>query len=346
LGTKKVLIIGGGTAGMTGALDLAARGVEVFLVDRAGNIGGRAAEYCCKATGACNHCSVCLVLQQRERVIREPMIQVFCSASINEILKIDNVFKVSITAPGKDMVLECQAVIAATGFDPYDLDRRREFAYGVEKNVISGLDLELALRKKGSMIAAFGPDINKIGFVQCVGSRDLTIGNGYCSSVCCMYAARLARLIRSELPDALLNIFYMDFQGFGKGFADFDRGLRGSDRVNFIRAIPSKIYGFPYDHLTVRYADSLSGRALEDKYDLIVLSLAITPSAGNKDLAQKLGIGLNEYGFLAVSSDRESLFTSQPGIFLAGVCQGPKDIPQTIGHATAAAGEAYRFLDV
>jgi heterodisulfide reductase subunit A len=344
LGRKKVLIIGGGTAGMTGALDLAARGVGIFLVEKAGDIGGRAAGYCCKATDECNRCAACLVLQQRERVIREPLIQVFCNASIKEFSKNGNLFKVSVAIGGQDIVLECQAVIVATGFDPYNLDRRSEFAYGLEKKVISGLDLEMALREKGSLTAAFGPDINKIGFVQCVGSRDLSIGNGYCSRVCCMYAARLAKLIRSELPDALLNIFYMDFQSFGKGFADFDKELRESDQVKFIRAIPSKIYGFPYDRLTVRYVDSLSGRSLEDKYDLVVLSLAITPSAGSSELAQKLGIGLDDYGFLAGTSERESMVTSQPGIFLAGVCQGPKDIPQTIGHARAAAGKAYRFL--
>ena len=232
----------------------------------------------------------------------------------------------------------------ATGFDPYDLGRRSEFDYGLEPKVVSGLDLERALKEKGSLTAAFGPGISKIGFVQCVGSRDLSIGNGYCSRVCCMYAAKLAKLIRSELPDVELDIFYMDFQSFGKGFADFDKELRESDKVRFIRAIPSKIYGFPYDRLTVRYTDSLSAKSLEDKYDLIVLSLAITPSAGSSDLAQKLGLGLDDYGFLAGTSEEESMVTSQPGIFLAGVCQGPKDIPQTIGHARAAAGKACRYF--
>ena len=168
-------------------------------------------------------------------------------------------FKATIASGDQDMALECQAVIVATGFDPYNLSRRSEFAYGLEKNVVSGLDLEKALKEKGSLTAAFGP-VNKIGFIQCVGSRDLSIGNGYCSRVCCMYAAKLAKLIRSELPEVELDIFYMDFQSFGKGFADFDKELRESDKVKFVRAIPSKIYGFPYDRLTVRYTDSLSGQ--------------------------------------------------------------------------------------
>jgi heterodisulfide reductase subunit A len=338
---KKALVIGAGAAGMASALDLAARGVEVFLVEKEADIGGRAAEYCCKATDECNRCSACLVLQQKNKVAQEPLIQVLCNASVKEFSKNKGGFKVTVASDGKDVALECQTVIVATGFDPYNLGRRSEFAYGLEKNVISGLDLETALKEKGSLTAAFGPGINKIGFVQCVGSRDLSIGNGYCSRVCCMYAARLARLIRSEL-----DIFYMDFQSFGKNFADYDNDLRESDKVKFVRAIPSKIYGFPYDRLTVRYTDSLSGKSLEDKYDLIVLSLAITPSAGSSELAQKLGLGLDDYGFLAGRSGEESMITGQPGIFLAGVCQGPKDIPQTIGHARAAAGKACGYLEV
>ncbi len=343
---KKVMVIGGGAAGMTSALDLAAQGAEVFLIEKAADIGGRAASYCCKATDECNRCAACLVLQQKDRVVRESLIQVFNNATIKEFSRNGKDFEATVASNNQDVALECQAVIVATGFDPYDLGRRREFDYGLEPNVISGLDLERALKEKGSLTAAFGPGISKIGFVQCVGSRDLSIGNGYCSRVCCMYAAKLAKLIRSELPDVELDIFYMDFQSFGKGFADFDKELRESDKVRFIRAIPSKVYGFPYDRLTVRYTDSLSAQSLEDKYDLIVLSLAITPSAGSSDLAQKLGLGLDDYGFLAGTSESESIVTSQPGIFLAGVCQGPKDIPQTIGHARAAAGKACRYIEV
>jgi heterodisulfide reductase subunit A len=343
---KKALVIGAGAAGMTSALDLAARGVDVFLVEKAADIGGRAAEYCCKATDECNRCAACLVLQQKDKVAQEPLIQVFRNASVKEFSKNKDGFKATVASDGQDVALECQAVIVATGFDPYNLGRRSEFSYGLEKKVLSGLDLERALKEKGSLTAAFGPGINKIGFVQCVGSRDLSIGNGYCSRVCCMYAAKLAKLIRSELPEVELDIFYMDFQSFGKGFADFDKDLRESDKVKFVRSIPSKIYGFPYDYLTVRYTDTLSGKTLEDKYDLIVLSLAITPSASSSELAQKLGLGLDDYGFLAGDSGEESMVTGQPGIFLAGVCQGPKDIPQTIGHAKAAAGKACGFLEI
>lgn len=157
-----------------------------------------------------------------------------------------------------------------------------------------------------------------------------------------MYAGKLAKLIRQDLPDVEIDIFYMDFQSFGKGFSAFKETLEKTDQVKLIRGIPSKIYGFPYDRLTVRYANSSDGKQIEDKYDLIVLSVAITPTKGSQDIAEQLGIDLDDYGFMAGNGN--SVQTSKQGVFIAGVCQGPKDIPQTVGHAKAAAGEAYRFL--
>ncbi|MDH7576350.1 MAG: FAD-dependent oxidoreductase [Bacillota bacterium] len=341
---EKVLVIGGGTAGMTSALELAERGVEVFLIEKEKEIGGKAADYCCKATEKCNRCAACLVLQQKDKVSQEPLVHVLTSARVTEVKRNGKGFKAAVTRGEDVLALEAQAVIVATGFDPYDLKRRSEFAYGLEGNVISGLELEKALKEKGSFAAAFGSGIKKIGFIQCVGSRDLSIGNGYCSRVCCMYAAKLAKIIRNELPEVEIDIFYMDFQSFGKGFSIFNQELRETDKVRFIRAIPSKIYGFPYDRLTVRYTDSMVGKPCEDKYDLIVLSLAITPSESSQQLAQQLGLNLDNYGFMAGCSDEETVVTNQPGVFLAGVCQGPKDIPQTIGHARAAAGMVFQYL--
>lgn len=332
---KRVLVIGGGTAGMTSALEMAERGVEVILIEKENDIGGRAATYCCKATDECNRCAACLVLQQKDKVFQEPNIQVFTNARVTDIGKNGRGFKASVASNDETVALEAGAVILATGFDPYDLGKRSEFAYGLEENVTTGLELEKAIKEKGSIAAAYGPDIKRVGFIQCVGSRDLSIGNGYCSRVCCMYAAKLAKVIRNELPDAEIDIFYMDYQSFGKGFSTFKETLQETDKIRLIRGIPSKIYGFPYDRLTVRYADSQVGKQCEEKYDLIVLSLAITPAEESRELAEQLKVGLDSYGFMTEGCE---------GVFLAGVCEGPKDIPQTIGHARAAAGAAYRYL--
>lgn len=339
---KTVLVIGGGTAGMTSALEMAERDVEVILIEKEAEIGGRAAEYCCKATVECNRCAACLVLQQKDKVMQEPKIRVYTNARVKEIGKNGDGFKATIVNGKENLSVDAQAVILATGFDPYDLSMRNEFAYGREKNVVTGLELEKAIKEKGSISAAYGDNIKKIGFIQCVGSRDLSIENGYCSRVCCMYAAKLAKVIRNEVPDAEIDIFYMDFQSFGRGYGIFKETLQENDKVKLVRGIPAKIYGFPYDRLTVRYAESFTGKQCEDKYDLIVLSLAITPTKETEELVNELNIDIDDYGFLAGTDS--SVKTNQAGVFLAGVCEGPKDIPQTIGHAKAAAGEVYRYL--
>lgn len=342
---QRVLVIGGGVAGMTSALDLAGRGIEVHLVEKSGQIGGQAASYCCKATDKCQKCAACLTLQAKTEVSETPLIKVRTSCQVTGVRGSAGNFTVTLTgADGTEETVVVQAIIVATGFKPYQAERKSEFGYGVHRNVITGYDLEKALQEKGSIKAAFG-DVQKIGFVQCVGSRDLQAdGHPYCSRVCCMYSSRLAKLIRAELPEAELNIFYMDYQSFGKGFRVFKEELLNSDKVGLIRGIPSKVYSLPYDRLTVRYSDSLAGSTAEEKYDLLVLAAAITPGSDSSRLAEILGIEQDEYGFLAARSGPETVETAVAGVYLAGTCQGPKDIPQTIGHARAAAGAVLAFL--
>lgn len=340
---QKVLVLGGGVAGMTSALEAAAKGLEVCLVEKASDIGGWAYTYCCKATDICAKCSACLVPQAKMHVEKNPRITLFCDSEITGISGEPGNYRITLkTGQDRSIDLEAGAIIVATGFTPFDPALKGEFAYDREKNVITGLELEQALRDKGSLVAAFGK-VRSIGFVQCVGSRDLALGNNYCSKVCCMYAAKLARVIRSELPEAELTIFYMDFQTFGKGFDEFYRSAREDDKIQFVRGIPAKVFGFPYDRLTVRYANSMTGEAIEDKFDLIVLSAAITPGEDTQKTASMLNIETDEHGFFKVST-LDPVGTRQPGVFIAGTCQSPKDIPQSTEQGKAAAGAAIRFL--
>ena len=341
---QKVLVLGGGIAGMTAALEAAAGGIPVYLVEKAAEIGGWAYKYCCKATDKCAKCSACLVPQAKIKLERNPLITVFGGSQIVGVSGRPGNYYVKIAdGDGQITDLEVGAVIIATGFKPFDVARKGEFAYGREKNVITGLELEQALREKGSLVTAFGK-ARSIGFIQCVGSRDLALGKNYCSKVCCMYASKLARLIRTELPEAEITIFYMDFQTFGLGFDEFLKAAKEDDKINFVRGIPAKIFGFPYDRLTVRYANSMTAEAIEDKFDLIVLSAAITPGDETGKLADMLEIDIDEHGFFKVSI-LNPVGTKQPGVFVAGTCQSPKDIPQSTEQARAAASAAIRFLE-
>lgn len=339
----KVLVIGGGAAGMAAALEAAANGLHVYIVEKGAGLGGWACNYCCKATDKCAKCSACLLPQAKLQVEKNPLITVFYNSTVDGLNGQAPNYKIRIKdSSGAVNEAEAGAIIVAIGFKPFDASRKGEFAYGREKNVITGLELEKAIREKGSLAAAFGR-LNSIGFIQCVGSRDLAEGNNYCSRVCCMYAAKLARLIRSEDQDIEVAIFYMDFQTFGKGFVEFMDSARDDDKIQFIRGIPAKIFGFPYDRLTVRYANSLTGEAIEDKLDLVVLSSAITPAEDTCKLSGILNIETDEHGFFKTSL-LDSVGTRQQAVFVAGTCQSPKDIPASIEQAKAAVSSAIRFL--
>ncbi|WP_418790332.1 CoB--CoM heterodisulfide reductase iron-sulfur subunit A family protein [Phosphitispora sp. TUW77] len=340
---QRVLVIGGGVAGMTSALEAAANGIEVYLVEKAADIGGWAYTYCCKATENCAKCSACLVPQAKMNVEKNPLITVFRGSEIIGVSGQSGAYNVKVKIGNeKPADIEVGAIIIATGFKPFNAALKGEFGYDRETNVITALELEQAMREKGSLAAAYG-NAKRIGFIQCVGSRDLALGNNYCSKVCCMYASKLARLIRSELPDAELTIFYMDFQTFGLGFDEFYRSAKEDDKIQFVRGIPAKIFGFPYERLTVRYANSITGQAIEDKFDLIVLAAAITPGEDTQTLASMLGVETDEHGFFK-NTVLEPVETKQSGVFIAGACQSPKDIPQSMEQAKAAAGAAVKFL--
>ncbi|HWI54675.1 MAG TPA: CoB--CoM heterodisulfide reductase iron-sulfur subunit A family protein, partial [Desulfobacteria bacterium] len=318
-------------------------GFHVYLVEKGAALGGWACTYCCKAADKCAKCSACLVPQAKLQVEQTPLITVLCDSEIDGLTGNAPDYKVQIkNNSGVVTEVEVGAIIATIGFKPFDASQKGEFAYGREKNVITGLELEKAIREKGSVAAAFGR-LNSIGFIQCVGSRDLAVGNNYCSRVCCMYASKLARLIRSEAPEIELTIFYMDFQTFGKGFEEFMASARDDDKIQFIRGIPAKIFGFPYDRLTVRYANSLTGEAIEDKFDLIVLSSAITPAEDTGRLAGILDIETDEHGFFKTGV-LDPVETKKQGVFVAGACQSPKDIPASMEQAKAAVSCAIRFL--
>ncbi len=339
----KVLVIGGGASGIAAALEAAANQFHVYLIEKNAGLGGWAFNYCCKATNKCAKCSACLIPQAKLQVEKNPLITILCNSTIEGFTGSAPDYKVKIKDnSGTVTEIEVGAIIVTIGFKPFDVSRKGEFAYDREKNVITGLELEKAIREKGSVEAAFGK-LSSIGFIQCVGSRDMAEGNNYCSKVCCMYTSKLARMIRAEAPDLELVIFYMDLQTFGQGFKEFIESAREDDKIQFIRGIPAKIFGFPYDRLTVRYANSLTGEAIEDKFDLIVLSSAITPAEDSSRISRLLNIDIDEHGFFKTGV-LDPVETKQPGIFVAGACQSPKDIPGSIEQAKTAVSSAVKYL--
>ena len=244
--------------------------------------------------------------------------------------------------------LNVGAILLTPGFEEFDPALRGEFGHGRYSNVMSNVQFERLLSAAGPTSGdvtrpSDGKHPKRIAFIQCVGSRDTARGNGYCSSICCMAAAKEAMVAIEHVPGLDVSVFCMDVRAFGKEFDQYVNRARDEQNVKFIRAIPSRLVEMPDTHnLRIRYFDD-KGEEQRPEFDLVVLSAGLRPNAGVKELAQRLGLELDQFGFCR--TDRMTPVTSsRPGIFVAGAFQEPKDIPESVAQATGAAACAMEGL--
>jgi heterodisulfide reductase subunit A len=236
------------------------------------------------------------------------------------------------------------AVILGPGFEAYDPRPAQVWGYGIMPNVITALQLERYLSASGPteghlVRPSDGKPVTKVAFLQCIGSRDENLcGNGYCSSVCCMYAIKEAVIAKDHVPGLATTIFYMDMRTHGKDFDKYLERARDESNVRFVRC---RVNGVepqgPNGDLRIHYINE-KGRQVEEYYDMVVLSVGLQTPKHVLDLAETTGIQLTADKF-AATSDFAPVQTSQAGIFTCGAFAGPKDIPQSVveGSPPAAA---------
>lgn len=239
---------------------------------------------------------------------------------------------------------EFGAIVVATGYDLIDRGLYGEYGYGKIADVIDGLQFERMLSASGPtggklIKPSTGEAPRTIVFVQCVGSRDESKGMPYCSRICCMYTAKHAMMFKHKVPDGKAYVFYIDVRAGGKGYEEFVTRAVDEDRVVYLRGRVSRMYE-KNGTIFVKGSDTISAQQVEIRADLVVLATAVTASAGVRNLARKLRIGFDRYGFLTEAHPKmRPVETNMPGVFLAGACQGPKDIPDAVSQASAAASK-------
>ncbi len=246
---------------------------------------------------------------------------------------------VDLQGPVKEVQLEASSAILACGFKAFDPSEKPRFGYGRVAGVMTGLELESLLRADSFDAGEADKAIRSVAFVQCVGSRDPKIGHNYCSRVCCGYALRLARLLRRRFPGIDPAMFYMDIQTFDR---DFERRLEAArQEVRLIRAIPKEVRTGPDGKPEVTYQGPNEERIVES-FDLVVLSVGISPDPTSGSLSELLRVNTNQDGFLGQDGERVS--TDSTGVFVAGAVQGPKSIEESVSHAIRTAGEVASYL--
>ncbi|MCY1721106.1 CoB--CoM heterodisulfide reductase iron-sulfur subunit A family protein [Prolixibacteraceae bacterium Z1-6] len=249
-------------------------------------------------------------------------------------------------------------IIIATGFKTFEATKLANYGYGSFPNVLTSLEFErltnaagptegkITFRtqnKKGDWI--FSPQSDspeRVGIIHCVGSRDIN-HNQYCSRVCCMYSLKLAHLVKEKIPDAEVYEYYIDMRSFGKGYEAFYERIK-SEGVHLLRGKPAEVR-MDENNLIIRSEDIDGRRLLEQKVDMVILSVGLEPAAGSAEIAKLCGVTTDSDGWMDEANYVTSpVNTFAEGVLIAGLCQGPKDIPDTVAQASAAASEVLQHI--
>ena len=252
----------------------------------------------------------------------------------------------------KDEIIEQKygAIVAATGFNPIKVDKYDEFAYSQSPDVVTSLEYERLMNAAGPTGGTLLRPSDKthphtIVFVQCVGSRcDESKGKSYCSKICCMYTAKHAMLTREKYPDTDVYVFYIDVRTPGKNFDEFYRRAVEEYGVHYIKGMVGKVA--PHDgKLTVQASDLIMNEQIKIEADMVVLAAAIEPDKSARPLATMLTASMDTNDFFTEAHPKlRPVESPTAGVFLSGVCQGPKDIPETVAQASAAAAKVIGLL--
>lgn len=366
LSEKRVLVLGGGIAGVTVALELMEQGVEVVLAERRNRIGGYAAHIACKALESCQSCNGCLVEPRLVKALTSPALQLHLGWEPTSIER-ENGSYITTLGPGREdpgstldrldqgiygpealgagraeerpeapLKIRSDAVVLATGYQPYQAENKPRLGFGRLPNVITAWDLEDMLRSRGSVTRPSDGEVPKrIAFIQCVGSRERK-GHNYCSRICCGFGLRLARAVtfRSE---AEVSVFYMDIQTFGHSFESFLG--HAQEELELIRCLPADILAGENETLLIQYQAEEGQPSIHREFDLLVLSVGLTPGSDNPALAEMLNLSLGRDGFFIRSE------ADPEGIFTAGTTVRPMDSAETIAHAGRTVEMTISYLE-
>ena len=339
------LVIGGGIAGLSAALDLAGAGTHVYMVEREDHLGGNIARV--DLTAPYLDSAREMLSERVTRVLEHPEIDVFLESEVESIEGYHGNFTAKVAGKsggnggGAQHDIDVGSVIVSTGYHEFDASRITHYGYGKLPNVITSFEFEKMLRR-GQIVTKEGKIPQYVAIVHCVGSRSKEY-HPYCSRVCCMTALKYAHEVKSAIPNCYVSDVYIDMHAFGKGHEDF---YRRSSEVKTLFLMFKK-----NEHPVVRKADpkddcdmlievneQLSGELIELPADLIVLMVGMEAQADCREVAHLANISADKDGWFIESHPKlDPVATTTDGVYIAGACQAPKDIPDSVAQARAAA---------
>jgi heterodisulfide reductase subunit A len=335
--TKRVIIIGGGTAGMTAASSLAEMGFIVHLLEKESQPGGHVRQWDRLFPNRRKSDEVSAFLEERLKDVKA-----IYRAEIKGIRK-NGEFIVTLTDLNE---IRGDAVLLATGYDLFDAYKKEEYGYGIYDNVITSAELEQMFREGVKPLFHDQPP-RRVAFVHCVGSRDEKAGNLYCSKVCCVTGVKQAIEVKELFPNSEIFNFYMDLRMFDRHFEEMYYEAQREHRINFIRGRVSECAENADGSIVVKVEDTLTARPLKMTVDLLVLLVGMVPSAGTAMLAGMLGIPTGDDRFVLPADEHtKANSTITEGVFVAGTVKGPSCIASTIADGRAAALQVAAYLNI
>ncbi|MDN5326755.1 MAG: heterodisulfide reductase subunit [Moorella sp. (in: firmicutes)] len=241
--------------------------------------------------------------------------------------------------PASPEPIRARVIVVATGFTPFNAAGLPEYGYGFYPQVTTAMELESAL-SQGNLDA---PGWERLAFIQCAGSRSRKLGHDYCSRVCCGYSLRLARALKYRGLAREITIFYMDLQLNDARLQELYRELRATPGLKLVRGMPSEIRRGREGRVSIHYEDLSTGTLATEEFDRVVLAVGITPVRG--EILPGLSLERDPAGFLAARDGPDGIQASTPGVFLAGTCQAPRDIQESITHGRLAAAGVRMLLE-
>ncbi len=334
------LVLGGGIAGLAVALELGDAGQQVYLVERETRLGGNVARV--DLTAPYLDSARDLLTEFITRANQNPKVTVMLESKLAELGGYVGNFQARVEdAQGDVLDLAVGSVVVCTGYKEFDASRIKSLAYGWLPNVITSFELEEMVRK-GKILTKEGKVPQYVSLIHCVGSRSLEY-HPYCSRVCCMTALKFANEVKSAIPNSYVSDLYIDMHAFGKGCEDF---YRKSSEVKTMFLMYEKNHpprireAGPDDDcgMFIWVKEQLSGEEIEIPADLVVLMVGMEPREDSESVAHLVNISRDKHGWFIESHPKlDPVATTTDGVFIAGACSSPKDIPDTVAQARAAA---------
>ena len=333
---KRIIVIGGGVAGMQTALRLAEQGAGVLLVEKENELGGKLRHWHVLFP---SFTPASEVLTELRRRINASDIEVLTGAEV-----------VSLTSKSVSLrdgrELACDSVVLCSGFTLFDAAIKEEYGYGIYDNVFTSVDLERMFRE-GRVAKADGTRPRRIAFLHCVGSRDEKVCQQHCSKVCCITGVKQAMEMKRLFPEADVFNFYMDIRMFGPGYEEMYREAQQRCNIHFVRGRISEASPTIDGRVQIKAEDTLTGRPLRMSVDMLILLVGMRSNDDLAALAASAGLDRAPSGFMKPRDlFLDNVRSNVDGIFYAGTVSAPKSIGETLNEGIAAADAAARYAGV